>query len=474
MDQSQSAAGLVGEGAGREDPVIMADNIGKRFKIYQNPWWRLAEWVTRGRVVRHKPFWAVRGVSFEVRRGECLGIIGANGAGKSTLLKVITGALQANEGACHVRGRLLSLIELGTGINKQLTGRQNVFNVARLLALPAGYAKTKIGDIEAFAELGEFFDRPVHMYSSGMRARLNFSMFAAFQPDVFIVDEVLSVGDVFFRQKCAARIREMLEGDTAMLFVSHDTSAVLNLCSKAIVLEHGRVVFAGPPEKAVARYQAALKGPKDKWKATKPAGDGAKASDDAGAEQDTNPSAAQAILRHNVIDDSRHERVVEGGALRVAGLRITNDKLKDTQTTTIGGALSFHMLIEALDDVEFPTAGIVLHDRLNNAVFGGNTISAGSPLPPLHAGQRVAVSLRVKMDLAEGKYSVQVGASRRYVKESEESERHDLVVGLGPIDVRRTDDTPRRFWGMVRLPHSASHEIVGEPAPTAAAGTGES
>ena len=163
------------------------------------------------------------------------------------------------------------MIELGAGLNPDLTGRQNILNMARLLTLGADYAKSQMREIRAFADVGEFFDRPVRVYSSGMRVRLTFAMFACFKPDVLIVDEALSVGDVFFQQKCAARIRELLKGGMTMLFVSHDTAAVLNLCDRVLLLRGGEPVFLGDPKEAVSRYYTGRAGttdvtPPPKWR----------------------------------------------------------------------------------------------------------------------------------------------------------------------------------------------------------------
>src|SRR4051812_15635366 len=236
------------------DVMIRAERLGKRFKIYPRPWGRLTEWLTGGAASRHDDFWALRGVSFEVARGESVGVIGVNGSGKSTLLKILSGAMYPTEGTFDVAGRVLSLLELGTGVNPQLTGRQNVVNSSRLLAFPPGYVESKMPDIEAFAELGEFFDRPVRLYSSGMMVRLVFSMFACFDPDVFVVDEALSVGDLHFQQKCARRIHAMRDAGVTTLFVSHDLAAVDALCDRVLVLHGGRVRFLGEKRQGISTY----------------------------------------------------------------------------------------------------------------------------------------------------------------------------------------------------------------------------
>jgi lipopolysaccharide transport system ATP-binding protein len=160
--------------------VLRATGIGKRFKLYPTPWHRALEWASLGRRPGHTDFWAVRNISFEVRRGDCLGIIGVNGAGKSTLLKLVTGVLPPTEGTYQVQGQVLSLLELGIGLNERLTGRQNVIASAQLLAFPDRYAQQRMPQILEFSELGPFFDRPVAIYSTGMRMRLAFSLFAFF------------------------------------------------------------------------------------------------------------------------------------------------------------------------------------------------------------------------------------------------------------------------------------------------------
>jgi ABC-type polysaccharide/polyol phosphate transport system ATPase subunit len=187
--------------------VVSVRDLSKRFKLYASPWGRLLEWISFGRLRCHEEFWALRDVSFEVPRGECLGIIGVNGAGKSTLLKILSRALYPTAGSFEVRGRLVSLLELGTGFQLDLTGRQNLFQSAQLLGFPEAYIRERLKAILEFAQIGEFIDRPVRQYSSGMFVRLAFSLFANLDPDVYIVDESLSVGDVFFQQRCFHRFR---------------------------------------------------------------------------------------------------------------------------------------------------------------------------------------------------------------------------------------------------------------------------
>ncbi len=229
-------------------------NLSKRYKLYSHPWHRMAEWLSLGQVQRHDDFWALRSVSFHLERGECLGIIGPNGAGKTTLLKILTRALYPTTGDFEVKGRTVSLLELGPGFNLQLTGTQNIFNSARLLGFTDEYVKGRLEAIVKFAELGDFMDRPIHIYSSGMFVRLAFSLFACLEPDVYIVDEALSVGDTSFQKKCMDKINEMSQLGVTILFASHDLWRVQALCNRAIYLNHGLIQSSGSTDIVIKHY----------------------------------------------------------------------------------------------------------------------------------------------------------------------------------------------------------------------------
>jgi ABC-type polysaccharide/polyol phosphate transport system ATPase subunit len=235
--------------------VVLAAGLSKRFKIYPNALARLADWLA---IPRSRPrceeFWAVRDVSFELQRGECLGIIGPNGAGKTTLLKLLTGVLSPTSGRLELQGRVLSLLELGSDFSPELSGRQNARESMRLLGVRSGEAEERLHDIEAFADLGDHFNRPVKMYSSGMFVRLAFSIFSTMEPEVFLVDEALTVGDLRFAAKALARIRQMRERGTTLLFVSHNVEVVNQLCSRVLWIQAGRVQLDGAPLDVTTAY----------------------------------------------------------------------------------------------------------------------------------------------------------------------------------------------------------------------------
>jgi ABC-type polysaccharide/polyol phosphate transport system ATPase subunit len=238
------------------DPALVRlAHLSKRFKLYQSARARLLDWLQVPPGPRYREFWALRDVSLEVRQGECLGIIGPNGAGKTTLLKLLTGALHPTSGEMYVQGRVLSLLELGTGFTPELTGRENIIQSARLLGFPNAYAQGHAEEIAAFAELGDFFDRPIKFYSTGMLVRLAFSLFSTMQPEVFLIDEALAVGDMRFASKAFGRVRRMLERGTTILFVSHDLQLVNQLCSRVLWIQSGAVQMLGQPSEVTRAYQ---------------------------------------------------------------------------------------------------------------------------------------------------------------------------------------------------------------------------
>ena len=236
-----------------EDIVLSVRNISKCFEMYEKPVHRLWQTFFAGKKRFYKEFWALKDISFDVRRGECIGIIGRNGAGKSTLLQIITGTLAATGGEVKVKGRVAALLELGSGFNPEFTGRENVYLNASILGLTRKEIDERYDDIVRFADIGEFMSQPVKTYSSGMMVRLAFAVQIMVDPDILIVDEALAVGDAFFQQKCMRFLKKFCE-DHTVLFVSHDTGAVTALCNRAILLSKGSVELEGSPTEVSKQY----------------------------------------------------------------------------------------------------------------------------------------------------------------------------------------------------------------------------
>ena len=247
-----------------EDIVISIKNLTKTYKLYTNHADRVKETFNPFRKKYHHPFNALTNVSFNVKRGEMLGIIGQNGSGKSTLLQIICGILQPTSGSIEINGRVSALLELGAGFNLEFTGRQNVYVNSAILGLKHEEIEARFDDIVTFAEIGNFIDQPVKTYSSGMYVRLAFAVAINVDADILIVDEALAVGDEIFQRKCFSHIEEIQKKGTTILFVSHSAPTVVELCNKAILLDQGELLLAGAPKFVVSQYHKLMYAPKSK------------------------------------------------------------------------------------------------------------------------------------------------------------------------------------------------------------------
>jgi len=232
---------------------ILVRNIVKTYRLYTRNSHRILETFHPFRKQYHKPFVALNDVSFSVKRGESIGIIGKNGSGKSTLLQILCGVLQPSSGEVQVTGRVSALLELGAGFNPEFTGRENIYLSATIMGLPKEYIDENISKILSFADIGEYVDQPVKLYSSGMYVRLAFATAISVEPEILVVDEALAVGDIFFQQKCIAHMKEMRKNAT-IVFVTHDMHTVTNLCERVILLDSGNIIFDGEPIDGVSQY----------------------------------------------------------------------------------------------------------------------------------------------------------------------------------------------------------------------------
>lgn len=242
--------------------AISIKNVGKCFKQYSHPIAQLQEVLLPGTSCARE-FWAVQDISFDIPKGKTLGIVGRNGSGKSTLLQIIAGTLTPTTGSVQVNGRISALLELGSGFNPEFTGRQNVFFNGRLLGLSQKEIEDKFDEIVKFADIGNFIDQPAKTYSSGMFVRLAFAVAINVNPDILIVDEALSVGDEAFQRKCFSRIQAFQERGGTILFVSHAASTVVELCDDAILVDHGELIFHGPPKSVISKYHKLIYAPAD-------------------------------------------------------------------------------------------------------------------------------------------------------------------------------------------------------------------
>lgn len=235
-------------------------DVSKCFRIYDKPHHRLLQGLMRNRKLYYKEFWALQNSTFEIVKGQTVGIIGKNGAGKSTLLQILTGTLSPTSGDVRINGRVTALLELGAGFNPEFSGIENIYMNGAILGLSRKYIDGKLSEIIAFADIGDFINQPVKIYSSGMYVRLAFAIQANLDPDIFVIDEALAVGDASFVHKCMQRFKQLKESGTTILLVTHDATAVRTLCDRAIWLDKGRIVMDGNPEQVVDEYLATTSG----------------------------------------------------------------------------------------------------------------------------------------------------------------------------------------------------------------------
>lgn len=252
---------FIARGVKMEETVLSVNDVSIRFNLSEQKVDNLKEYLIKllKRELHYKEFWALQEVSFEVKAGERLAVLGLNGAGKSTLLKVIAGVLKATKGSVRKKGTVVPLLELGAGFDKQYTGAENIYLYGAMLGYSKAFIKERFDDIVTFSELGEFIHTPLKNYSSGMKARLGFAVATLVEPDILILDEVLSVGDAKFRKKSEKRIKEMIAKGVTVLFVSHNMAQVRSICTRGILLERGRLLFDGPIEEVAALYEEKTK-----------------------------------------------------------------------------------------------------------------------------------------------------------------------------------------------------------------------
>ena len=245
-------------------PAIVVDNVSVLFNMNKEKVDNIKEYLIKlvTNKLHYNEFWALQDVSFTVQKGERVGVLGFNGAGKSTLLKTIAGVIKPTKGSVESHGIIAPMLELGAGFDLNYSGRENIFLYGATMGYSRKFIQSKYDEIVAFSELGEFIESPVKNYSSGMRARLGFAIATAVEPQILILDEVLSVGDAKFRAKSEAKIRSMFDKGITVLFVSHNTKQVLSLCDKAIILDHGKVIASGEVNEVCDKYDELVKGGK--------------------------------------------------------------------------------------------------------------------------------------------------------------------------------------------------------------------
>ena len=400
--------------------AIQVNQLFKSYLIFEKPSHRLLQMLFRGKKNFFQEHPVLRGISFEVRRGETVGLIGRNGSGKSTLLQILCGVLSATSGDCAVNGRVAALLELGAGFNPEFTGRENVFMSARILGMTDEEVESRYTDIVAFADIGEYIEQPVKTYSSGMFMRLAFAVIANVDADILVIDEALSVGDAYFVQKCMRYLRRFKEGGGTLLFVSHDSSAVTALCDRAIWLHDGHVRIDSSPKKVTQAYLADLyrQGREDKHSSLAVSGAKKMPSDAVGV-REFHDSRRDLVLASNVRNDLEiarfdpHSEAFGRGGARITDVRFEVDEGRPLHWVVGGEFVSLLVEVDVLQEIQSLIIGFLVKNKHGQSLFGDNTYLSYVDEPiACDGGDRLSAKFEFKMPiLPAGEYVVSIAVS---------------------------------------------------------------
>lgn len=378
---------------------ITVSRVGKAYKQYPTRWARLAEWLAPGHRPRHSLKWVLRNIDFSVAPGEAVGILGVNGAGKSTLLKIITGTVQPTEGAVQTTGTVAALLELGMGFHPDFSGRQNVVMAGQLLGYSMDDIARLMPGIEAFAEIGDYIDQPVRVYSSGMQVRLAFAVAVARRPDILIVDEALAVGDVYFQQKCYQRIQQYIGEGTTLLFVTHGMGTVLEVCTRAIYLRSGAVAFDGTPKEAVDLYQADMLVAQHQG-SSKPV--------IAPAEAQRTPADGAPAPAAGTAPEGRAGSL-RTDAVTCALVRLVNGRGEDVSVLVSEDRVDLRIRYRIHRRLQDPHVGFKIRNKTGAVIFESNTYCMGRTPGPAQPDSDLDLSFAFPVDLIAGDYTITVG-----------------------------------------------------------------
>ena len=381
-----------------EDIAIKINDVSKLYKLYDKPTDRLKESLGLTKAKNYKEHYALRNVSFEVERGECVGIIGTNGAGKSTILKIITGVLNPTAGEVQINGRISALLELGAGFNMEYTGIENVYLNGTMIGFSREEIDAKLQDILDFADIGDFVNQPVKTYSSGMFVRLAFAVAINIDPEILIVDEALSVGDVFFQAKCYKKFEEFKKQGKTILFVSHDLSSIEKYCDRAILLDHGKNIASGVPIDIINKYKKIMTG----------------MTVEEMEEHDKNREEDPQKLEEKILSSEEKWRdsliinpnIDEYGDMAAKIIDIGVFDADENITTTLikGDRFTLRTKIEFYEDIADPIFTYTFKTIKGQDITGSNTLLEKVGVEVAHKGEVYVASFNQEMNLQGGEY----------------------------------------------------------------------
>ena len=380
--------------------AIQVKGLEKAYKLYDKPSDRLKEALGFGRKKRYKEHYALKGVDMTIYQGETVGIIGTNGSGKSTILKIITGVLNPTGGSVHVNGRISALLELGAGFNMEYNGIENIYLNGTMIGFSKKEIDAKMDDILNFADIGDYVYQPVKTYSSGMFVRLAFAVAINIEPEILIVDEALSVGDVFFQAKCYHKFEEFKEMGKTIVFVSHDLSSISKYCDRVVLLNQGVKLGEGSPKEMIDAYKQVL------------VGQYVPAADDQSLLSDKEITAAAAAAAGTVKGEVNPELLEYGTKdATITGYKITDDMGRETSALLKGKECTITMQVHFEHDIEAPIFAFTIKNIKGVEITGTNTMVEKAFLSPVRAGSDMEITFTQKIDLQGGEYLLSFGVT---------------------------------------------------------------
>lgn len=380
--------------------AIQVKGLEKAYKLYDKPSDRLKEALGFGRKKRYKEHYALKGVDMTIYQGETVGIIGTNGSGKSTILKIITGVLNPTGGSVHVNGRISALLELGAGFNMEYNGIENIYLNGTMIGFSKKEIDAKMDDILNFADIGDYVHQPVKTYSSGMFVRLAFAVAINIEPEILIVDEALSVGDVFFQAKCYHKFEEFKEMGKTIVFVSHDLSSISKYCDRVVLLNQGVKLGEGTPKEMIDAYKQVL------------VGQYVPAADDHSLLSDKEITAAAAAAAGTVKGEVNPELLEYGTKdAMITGYKITDDTGRETSALLKGKECTITMQVHFEHDIEAPIFAFTIKNIKGVEITGTNTMVEKAFLSPVRAGSDMEITFTQKIDLQGGEYLLSFGVT---------------------------------------------------------------
>ena len=370
------------------DYAIRVENISKVYKLYSRNIDRLKDSLNLGKG-KYKEHYALNNLSFDIKKGECVGIIGTNGAGKSTILKIITGVLSPTQGKVEIDGRISALLELGAGFNMEYTGVENMYLNGTMMGFSREEVDSRMQSILEFADIGEYVNQPVKTYSSGMFVRLAFAVAINIDPEILIVDEALSVGDVFFQSKCYKKFEEFKEAGKTIIFVSHDLSSIQKYCDRAILLDKGSKIGEGKPSEIIDMYKRAMVGMLEDE-----------------AEEEKEQDKAQPIPLNPDVQEYG-DRLIE-----ITGFSIIDNTGKATTTLIKGDAFTIQVKITSHIETSDPIVAFTIKDPKGTDITGTNTMFEGINVGNMSVGDERTISFKQNLDIQGGQYILSLGCTR--------------------------------------------------------------